>query len=181
MGMDRNTIIGFVLIAALLFGMLFMNSKSSQALQEQKKKEADSIAALEKKKIDTTAVKKDAVLTDSFQQVKTQQAASGLKLAPAEELTSIENDFAKITFTSKGAQPKTVELKKFKTLDGKPVVLLAGDFNKLEYEFNNTSGAGTLKTSDLNFIKTGQKENADKSQTVTYTIQDSSGKKLNYT
>lgn len=49
MGMDRNTVIGFVLIAALLFGMLYMNSRSSQALQDQKKREADSIAALAKK------------------------------------------------------------------------------------------------------------------------------------
>lgn len=178
MGMDRNTVIGFVLIALLLFGMLFMNSKSSQALQEQKKREADSIAAVEKKKIDTAAVKKDVVLTDSFQQAKTQQAASGLKLAQAEELTIVENDIARIAFTSKGAQPKSVELKKFKTPEGKPVVLLAGDFNRIEYDFNNPSGTGTLKTSSLNFVKTGLKENADKSQTLTYSVQDSSGKSI---
>ena len=48
MGMDRNTIIGFVLIGALLIGMLYINNQSSQALQAQKKREADSIAALKR-------------------------------------------------------------------------------------------------------------------------------------
>jgi YidC/Oxa1 family membrane protein insertase len=178
MGMDRNTVIGFVLIAALLFGMLYMNSKSSQALQEQKKREADSIAAIEKKKIDTVAVKQDALQTDSFQQAKTLKAAGGLKLADMEELVTVVNDVAKITFTNKGGQPKTVELKNFKTPDGKPLVLLTGNFNRLEYEFNNPAGSGTLKTGSLNFIKTVQKENADKSQTLTFSIQDSAGKNI---
>jgi len=36
MGMDRNTVIGFVLIGLLLMGMLYMNSRSSDAYQEQK-------------------------------------------------------------------------------------------------------------------------------------------------
>ncbi len=179
MGMDRNTVIGFVLIALLLFGMLFMNNRSSQALQEQKKREADSIAALEKKQIDSQAVKKDIAKTDSLQQEKTKQATGTLKLAQSEELTVVENDVVKITFTSKGAQPQTVELKKFETPDGKPVVLLAGSFNKLGYDFNNPSANnGTLKSTDLNFIKTGVQENADKSKTITYSIQDSSGNNI---
>ena len=31
MGMDRNTVIGFVLIGALLIGMFYINSQSNQA------------------------------------------------------------------------------------------------------------------------------------------------------
>lgn len=174
MGMDRNTVIGFVLIALLLFGMLYMNSKSSQALQDQNKRRDDSIAAAKKLQIDTIAAKKDAIKTDSFINTRTQQAASGLKMAQAEELTSVENSVAKITFTNKGAQPKFVELKNFKTPDGKPVMLLQGDFNKLGYDFNNPAG-GTIKTYDLKFIKTNQKEGANKSQVITYSLQDSAG------
>lgn len=177
MGMDRNTVIGFVLIAVLLFGMLYMNSKSSQALQDQNKRRDDSIAAVQKLKIDTIAAKKDAIKTDSIIDARTQQATSGLKVALAEELTSVENSVAKITFTNKGAQPKYVELKNFKTPDGKPVMLLQGDFNKLGYDFNNPAG-GTIKTYDLKFIKTNQKEGANKSQVITYSLQDSAGKDI---
>lgn len=177
MGMDRNTVIGFVLIAVLLFGMLYMNSKSSQALQDQNKRRDDSIAAVQKLKIDTIAAKKDAIKTDSIIDARTQQATSGFKVALAEELTSVENSVAKITFTNKGAQPKYVELKNFKTPDGKPVMLLQGDFNKLGYDFNNPAG-GTIKTYDLKFIKTNQKEGANKSQVITYSLQDSAGKDI---
>jgi YidC/Oxa1 family membrane protein insertase len=177
MGMDRNTVIGFVLIALLLFGMLYMNSKSSQALQDQNKRRDDSIAAAQKMKIDTIAAKKDSIKTDSILNAKTQQAAGGLKLAQAEELTIVENNVARITFTNKGAQPKSVELKNFKTPEGKPVMLLQGDFNKLGYDFNNPAG-GTIKTSDLNFVKASQKEGPDKSQVITYSLLDSAGKDI---
>ena len=43
----------------------------------------------------------------------------------------------KITFTNKGAQPKMVELKKYKTFDGKPVILQTGSFNKISYAINS--------------------------------------------
>ncbi len=45
--MDRNTVIGFVLLAALLFLYLFLSTKSSQDLQKQEMARQDSIAALQ--------------------------------------------------------------------------------------------------------------------------------------
>src|SRR5882672_10650897 len=44
MGMDRNTVIGFVLLGLLLFAYLFFSTKNSQELQKQQKLAADSIA-----------------------------------------------------------------------------------------------------------------------------------------
>lgn len=177
MGMDRNTVIGFVLIGILLIGMFYINSKSSQALQQQKQREADSIAAL-KPKIDSLVAKKDSLLTDSLKQVKTQQTGT-LKLAPtaSEELTVLETDVLKITFTNKGAQPKFVELKKFNTPAGKPVELVKGDFNKITYDIISGNNQ-TAKTGDLFFLKGDIKENADKSKSLAYSIQDSAGKNI---
>jgi YidC/Oxa1 family membrane protein insertase len=178
MGMDRNTVIGFVLIGLLLMGMLYMNNRSSQALQVLKKHEADSIAALVKLKVDTVTSQKDSIATDSLLHAKVIQQAAAVKQAtsPNEELTTLENDVLKITFTNKGAQPKSVQLKKYNT-DGKPVVLLSGNNNKISYDINSGLG-GTLKTDNLFFISSGIKENADKSRSITYSIQDSSGKDL---
>ena len=105
-------------------------------------------------------------------------AAGGLKLAPAEEEIAVTNNVAKIVFTNKGAQPKYIELKNFKMPDGKPVVLLNGNFNKLGYDFNNPAGNGTLKTTDLNFIRSAKTDNPDKSQTIAFSIQDSAGNNL---
>ncbi len=57
MGMDRNTVIGFVLIGALLIAMFVINSKSRLAYEGEQKRIGDSIAAT-KPKVDSVAVKK---------------------------------------------------------------------------------------------------------------------------
>ncbi|MBK6380342.1 MAG: hypothetical protein IPF72_11760 [Chitinophagaceae bacterium] len=49
MGMDRNTVIGFVLIGALLIAMFVINSRSNQAFLTEKKRVEDSIAAAKPK------------------------------------------------------------------------------------------------------------------------------------
>lgn len=128
--------------------------------------------------MDSQAVKKDSILNDSLKESKVQLTAGGLKLAPAEEETTVSNNVAKVVFSNKGAQPKYIELKNFKMPDGKPVILLNSSFNKLGYDFNNPSGGGTLKTTDLNFIQTAKTVNPDKSQTIAYSIQDSAGHNL---
>ena len=177
MGMDRNTIIGFVLIGVLLIGMFYINSKSSMALQAEKKRIEDSAAAA-KPKIDPAIAKKDSIFTDSLLKAKVQQVVTGFKLDTSnkEELTFLQNDVLKITFTNKGAQPKLVELKNFKTYDGKPLILQSGNFNKITYKVN--SGGGTPQTDDLFFIKGEVKENADKSQSISFSIKDSGGKDI---
>ncbi len=171
MGMDRNTVIGFVLIGILLIGMFYINSKSSQEFQAQEKKKADSIAA-RAPKADTNALKTDAKITDSILNAKKQLPLTYIT-DTVEQLTTIENDVLKVTFTNKGGQPKAIELKKFTTLDKKAVKLMSGNFNKLSYEFK-TEGK-ISKTSDLFFIKNESKINADSSQSLTYAIKDSAG------
>ena len=174
MGMDRNTVIGFVLIGILLIGMLFINNQSKQEFdtkQAIEKKKADSLAGLNQK-VDTSAAKRDAKITDSILNAK-KQLPSNFITDTVEQLTTIENDVLKITFTNKGGQPKAIELKKFTTLDKKAVKLMAGDFNKLSYEFK--AAGKTSKTSDLFFIKQENKINADSSQSLTYSIKDSTG------
>jgi YidC/Oxa1 family membrane protein insertase len=49
MGTDRNTIIGFVLIGALLMAMFYFNSKDQLAFEGEKKRKADSVALVMKK------------------------------------------------------------------------------------------------------------------------------------
>jgi YidC/Oxa1 family membrane protein insertase len=46
--MDRNTVIGFILLAVLLFFYLFLSTKSSQELQKQKQHDLDSIAIVKR-------------------------------------------------------------------------------------------------------------------------------------
>jgi hypothetical protein len=65
MGMDKNTVIGFVLIGALLIAMFVINSRSNQAYTVEKKRIEDSIAAA-KPKVDPAIAIKDSLVKDSL-------------------------------------------------------------------------------------------------------------------
>ena len=60
MGMDRNTIIGFVLLGLLLFTYLFTATKNNQQLEKQRLQQADSLA-LVKKMQEARQVRQDSV------------------------------------------------------------------------------------------------------------------------
>ncbi len=173
--MDRNTVIGFVLIGLLMMGMFYFNSEGNKAYQAEQKRIADSLAKLQPK-VDSVALARDSVNAANIKKAQSsgtfQQAVSA-----AEELTTVENDVLKITFTSKGAQPKQVELKKYKTFEGNPVVLQSGNFNQLSYNIN-TSGNNAAATNDLVFAPGVKTVNADRSQTVKFSLKDSTGKEV---
>jgi YidC/Oxa1 family membrane protein insertase len=173
MGMDRNTVIGFVLIGILLMGMFYFNSQENQAYLVQQKRVADSIAKL-RPKVDPVKVLKDSLTADTMRKL---QSAGGFQasLNQTEQLTVVENEVMKVTFTNKGAQPRRVELKKYKTYEGKPVILQNSVFNKISYSINS-GNQHTAATRDLLFTSAPVITNADNSQTVSFSVKDSSGK-----
>ncbi len=175
--MDRNTVIGFVLIGALLIGMFYINSRSNQAYLNEKKRVEDSVAAT-RPKVDLTAAGLDSIKADSLRKVKIQEKTPFQSPGVvAEKLDTLENTVVKMIFTNKGGQVKSVELKKFRTFDGKPLFLQTGDFNKISYRVN--SGVNqTVDVSDVLFTQGEKKQNADKTQSISYTIRDSSGKEV---
>ncbi len=175
MGMDRNTVIGFVLIGMLLIGMFYFNSKGNQAYLAEQKRITDSIAKT-KPKVDTIAIIKDSLNADKERKI---QSAGGFQtyINQPEQLTTIENEVMKVTFTNRGAQPSIVELKKYKTFDGKPVMMQTGAFNKISYSINSGNNQ-TAQTGDLTFSPATTIVNADKSQTISFTIKDSLGKEV---
>ncbi len=176
MGMDRNTVIGFILIGALLIGMFVMNSKSRLAFEGEQKRIEDSIAAT-KPKVDVIAAKLDSLKADSL---KIPKQISGFQTGiNTEQLTILENEVLKISFSNKGGQPKNVELKKHKKLNGNPVILQSGSFNKLTYAIN-TDKNQTSQTDNIFFSVSPVIVNADKTKSVTFTAADSSGLQLSH-
>ncbi len=172
--MDRNTVIGFILIGVLLIGMFVLNSRSRLAYEGEQKRIADSIAAT-KPKVDPVVAKLDSLKADSLKTQK--QNLAFQQPLQAEQLTTVETEVLRISFTNKGGQPKNVELKKHKKIDGSPVFLQSGDFNKLAYTIN-TGDNGTAQTDNIFFTASPVVTNADNSKTITFTAGDSSGHKL---
>ena len=179
MGMDRNTVIGFILIGALLIGMFIINSKSRLAYEGEQKRIADSIAALQPKR-DTTVAN---AITDTLNAIVTnsQKQLSGgfTQDTTGEKITVVENELLKIAFTNKGGQPKTVELKKYKKLDGSPVLIQQGDFNKFSYRIQ-THREGTNASDELYFRTSAITENSDKSKTISFTTGDTLGRSITH-
>src|SRR5687767_15763688 len=97
MKFDRNTIIGFVLLALLFFGFFYFNNKE-QAANKQRLAIQDSISkankATTKVNPDTTTHKKDTT-----QLTPTQAAAAGefqKRTAGVEQISELENDLIKV-------------------------------------------------------------------------------------
>ena len=172
--MDRNTVIGFVLIGALLIAMMMINNKGSQAFKNENKRIADSITASLPKE-NRVLVQLDSLKADSMKIIATKGAFidSGI----IEQSIILENEVFKIQFSNKGAMPRFVELKKYHYLKGGRVVLQKGDFNKISYSVNSANNK-TTATENLLFNAGAIVQNADKSQTISFTSADTSGKKI---
>lgn len=177
MGMDRNTIIGFVLIGALLIGMFVINSRSNQAYMTEKKRIDDSIAAL-KPKTDSAMLRADFRKADSLNKTKQQLPTAFITDQTGKErFDTLENEVLKIIFTNKGGQPKEIGLKNFKSSDGKPIILGKGLFNKLSYTINSGENQ-TAETANILFVSSVKTNNPDKSQTISFVLKDSAGKQI---
>jgi YidC/Oxa1 family membrane protein insertase len=163
MNMDRNTVIGFVLLALLLFVYLFTSTKNSRELQSQQQRHADSLARIQHIK-DSTARANDTTAANQPED-SNQLATRGV-----EQLTVVENEVVKITFSNKGGQPKQVELKNYKSLNSnQPAVLNSSPFDKISYTIN-TGNNQSAQIADLYFAPAKVQRNADNSQTVIFQI-----------
>ena len=176
MGMDRNTVIGFVLMGILLFLYLFISTKNSQDFDKQKKHYDDSIA-ITRLHQDSIARLKDNVKNKPSLAIDTtgfRQAVAG-----TEQLLTVENNVMRIVFTNKGGQPKEVELKKFKAYDSTPakVVNPASD-NHFSYAIN--TGNQSAQIADLFFNEGSVTKNADGSQTVVFQLPSPGGESLRH-
>ncbi|MBD0332469.1 MAG: membrane protein insertase YidC, partial [Chitinophagaceae bacterium] len=175
MNFDRNTVTGFIVLAILFIGYFFYTSKEQQAYRQQKARQ-DSIANANKPKLDTLVQRKDSLKTDSLNRIvkagRFQQAVNG-----AEQLTTVETNLLKITFTNRGGQPKGVELKHFKGPDSTNVKLASTDFDKFTYIIAPSPN----ETADITnfFFSGGQvKKNADGSKTITYQLHSADGEDI---
>ncbi|HLF47066.1 MAG TPA: membrane protein insertase YidC [Chitinophagaceae bacterium] len=174
MNFDRNTVIGFVVLALLFFGYFYFINKE-QSANRQKKIIEDSIANSQSPQpvSDTIAEKKLAITNDSIAKLTSagqyQKAISG-----TEQIVYAENDVFRIAFTNKGGQPQWVELKKFRDQDSSLVRLSASEFDKINYPINTASNQSANIT-DMFFMVGGVTGNADM-QTVSFTLAaDSAG------
>lgn len=169
MKMDRNTVIGFVLLAVLLFVYLFTSTKNTQDLQTQRLRQEDSIARVVRTK-DSLAALNDTTKKTIINGLDT----SIQKTQGVEAFTVVENEVIRITFTNKGGQPGKVELKQYKSRDSNLVVLNGTSFDKVSYGVNVAANQAA-QVSELYFSPGQVVKNADGSQAVTFQLPVANG------
>ncbi|MCS6991591.1 MAG: membrane protein insertase YidC [Chitinophagales bacterium] len=131
--MDRNTVIGFLLITLLIIAYTLYNIPSAEELERQQRI-ADSIAAVraqEQKKLEQVEMPQPIV-------EKPTPVASALfrgDTTTEPKFFTLENDLLRVSFSTVGAYPASVEIKHYKTYDQKPLVLFSPQNSKLNYIF----------------------------------------------
>ncbi len=144
--MDKNSIIGLVLIGIILIGYSYLN-KPSEAQLEHARQQKDSIeqtliqeqinASQLRNKLVIQPIDSVAYVPDSVLQIRNQalfgvfsEAASG-----TQEVIILENELLKVKLSTLGGKPVSVELKEYSRFDGSPLILFQGDSTRLGLNF----------------------------------------------
>jgi YidC/Oxa1 family membrane protein insertase len=143
--MDRNTLVGLILIFVIIASSVFLLKPSDEELQ----KERELQAALKQK---TTGV-----VTDSTQQTPNAPIIDSVMLAGpfgqaitgTEQFVTLENEHMVATISTKGGRVKSVLLKNETTYNDHPLYLFEGDHNKFGLFF--FAGGKNIITNDLYF------------------------------
>ena len=152
--MDKNSVIGFVLIAAIFLGFTVFENKRAAKYAEVKAQQ-DSIA-LAQMPFDSSSVvslgessEGESVANDVTAPVYKDsclQAASDVNNVP--EMVVLENSKIRIQLTTKGAQPYSVKVKDYYNYDSTELYL----FRPGQSEYSLRVYAGEyIKTSNFNF------------------------------
>ena len=171
MKFDRNTVIGFVILAGLFFGYFYYTNKDQAEYRKRQAREQaikDSTTLANAPKVDSAVARRDSIQTDSVNQIAKAGVFHGAG-SGTEQIVYLQNNVFKIAFTTKGARPKYVELTKFKDMDSGRVHLAASDFDNISYQIN-TSNTTAAPTSDLYFTKIDSARLPDGSQTISFTL-----------
>ncbi|PLX09078.1 MAG: membrane protein insertase YidC [Marinilabiliales bacterium] len=186
--MDKNSIIGLVVIGALLVGYMLITKPSKEELAETKRKQ-DSIAQVEKEKDSIRkaeelalaqqkdslesieSVNSDSIIAEIPDSISQEDKDSIQELAlvseygifkdaatGTEEFFTIENEKMIITLTNKGGKIYSVELKDYKTYYGDPLILFTQDSTAV-FGLEMLAQGKALITNDMYFVPTNNSKN----------------------
>ena len=167
--MDKNTVIGFVLIAVVLIGFSWYNQPSAEQIEAQRKE--DSIAAVMK---DNAAKKQKA--EEAARKAQAEAAAKGdssalffSALNGTSQPVVLKNGKVELTFDTKGGTISKAIIKGFEDRDNKmDVTLFDGNTQKMNFMLAGKSE--NIITQDMYFTPSNVSDS-----TVTMTAQAANG------
>jgi YidC/Oxa1 family membrane protein insertase len=157
--MDRNSLLGLLLIGLILIGAVYLNQPDKETLEKMRNEfVADSLKKVKSEakkssanrfvdqKVDSSSINIDSISEISKNlQLKDFSNTSSLQ----DSVIILENELLKAKINLKGASINYVELKKFKTWDKKPVILFTSDTAVLNFVLPLKNG--NVNSSEINF------------------------------
>lgn len=140
MRIDRNTLIFFLLLGVLLVGYSIFTKPSREQMQEAQRVR-DSLEQVQSSQVppsetvmpresagDRIAVAQSGQMDSiSIEQMKSQFGIFSESVTGDRKYISVETDLLKVVIASLGGRVYSVELKNYKTYDGRPLTLFNGD------------------------------------------------------
>ena len=141
--MDKNSVFGLLIIGGILIGWMYLTKPTQQELAKQQM-QYDSVAKFEKlilqenENVSPSAlnatnklgvVNAPLLQSDSLIDLANKQNYGDFACASRGEnkVITIENEMMKLNLFTKGGRIASVELKKYKTFDGNPLILFDAD------------------------------------------------------
>jgi YidC/Oxa1 family membrane protein insertase len=186
--MDRNSIIGIVLIAAIFIVMGIINQPSKEEQIHIQQTHDSIVKANEQQEEQRLLTIQEKNLSggtaDSLTHAdKAAKLGDFGKTAFGEEKQyTLENDLLALTVSTKGGRPYTARLKKYRTFDSLPLVLFDGDSTifGLNFYWQNHS----ISTNDLYFVSSGDSSKnqlvTDKAKSITMRLMVSENQYIDY-
>ena len=160
--MNKNSIIGIILIIGILVGWSIWVTPSKEEIEKQRHYQdsiyqvnraryiQDSIRFAEAQKQAEQVVAQQETIGEMSDDVMRDKYGVFTTIATGEEkIITVENDVMKMTLSSKGAFVKTVELKDYKTWDSLP--LISFDENTTKFNLSFFAANRNINTIDLFF------------------------------
>jgi YidC/Oxa1 family membrane protein insertase len=157
--MDKNFIIGLVLIMLMLIGYQVLVPKPAEPTP----------VTQVKKDVTSSSVASTASLPADSSKTAAASGDSSVVVATAQDIV-IETVDSKVVFTNKGGVLKEVSLKKYKTYDQKPLYLIAENHNSFQLDFPTPTG--DVKLSNFYFATESKSQTLSEkdSAIVTYKV-----------
>ena len=153
--MDKNSIIGFILIGAILVGFtLFQNKRAREAYEIQQQQDsialAQQIALMDEIASDSTTITilADSTVSSTPSVPVYSDSLLGEAINAEERIVALENDKIRIELTTRGAQPYSALIKDYVTYDSTELYLFKP--GQCDYSIN-IYGGEFRKTSDFVF------------------------------
>ena len=158
---DINSLIGFVLLGAIMIWWMYSNQPTAEELEAEQKAKTEQVQKEASQQNEATLNNVNEITvqaTDSLSLVKAQNQLGAFAYSAAlpsakDGETVIENELLKLVIANKGGQIKEALIKKYVTYDSLPLYMIKDKNASFNINFG-TADNRTLNTQDLFFEPT---------------------------